>query len=385
VATPGDAQVTLSWNASTGVAPPITYNVRRSFVSSGPYTLLAPNVATTGYIDTGLTNDVPCYYVVSAINANLVESANSGEASATPAGPPPVPSGLNGIAVGVGTELVSWSASFGATSYTLKRSTTSGGSYTVLATGLASPSYADTNLVNGIRRYYYVVSATGPNGTSADSTELVVTPSVLQMQFDLEDVGNGTTTTDLVSGVTLNLVDGNGNAVDLHGAVGSGVLGNGRALDFSSNPYSSPATGPLASVIGDSALGFGVVSNCTVTLWIKADSDFFDPGLIASNFNNPRAFALGPNVTDVGQAGVSLKINSVVSNGIQPYVNGVTVAYDGFLSPPLAWRFVAITYGGATVNLYLGSTNTSVTLLGSFSYAQAIDFGSAGTLLIGNK
>jgi hypothetical protein len=79
-ATAGDAQVALTWTGSTGA---VTYNVKRSATSGGPYTTVANNITATSYTDTGLSNDTTYYYVVTATNS-AGESPNSIEASATP-------------------------------------------------------------------------------------------------------------------------------------------------------------------------------------------------------------------------------------------------------------------------------------------------------------
>ena len=78
-ATAGNAQVTLSWNASSGAT---SYHVKRGTTIGGPYTQVgAPT--TTSDTDTGLTDGTPYYYVVSALDS-AGESANSGEVNATP-------------------------------------------------------------------------------------------------------------------------------------------------------------------------------------------------------------------------------------------------------------------------------------------------------------
>jgi len=79
-ATPGNAQVSLSWSASSGAT---SYNVKRATVSGGPYTTLASDVTSTSYTDPGPTNGTTYYYVVSAVNS-VGESANSAQVSATP-------------------------------------------------------------------------------------------------------------------------------------------------------------------------------------------------------------------------------------------------------------------------------------------------------------
>jgi autotransporter-associated beta strand protein len=66
---------------------------------------------------------------------------------------------------------LSWIGSPGATSYSIKRATTSGGPYTTLATGVTTTQYNDETAVSGTT-YYYVVSASDPAGDeSNDSTE----------------------------------------------------------------------------------------------------------------------------------------------------------------------------------------------------------------------
>jgi len=79
-ATAGNQQVSLSWTASSGAT---SYHVKRASASGGPYTQVgAPTTAS--YTNTGLTNGTTYFYVVSALNATG-ESANSSQASATPA------------------------------------------------------------------------------------------------------------------------------------------------------------------------------------------------------------------------------------------------------------------------------------------------------------
>jgi hypothetical protein len=79
VATARNAQVGLSWSASSGAT---SYNVQRSTTSGGPYTTIG-SPTTTSYTDTGVTNGTTYYYVVAAVNT-AGQSANSSQVSATP-------------------------------------------------------------------------------------------------------------------------------------------------------------------------------------------------------------------------------------------------------------------------------------------------------------
>src|SRR5215813_13813433 len=145
VATPGNAQVSLSWNASTGAT---SYNVKRSTTNGGPYTTIATGVTATNFTNTQLVNGTTYFFVVSAVNASG-ESGNSNQASATPLGTPPAaPTGLTATPGNAQVSL-NWNASSGASSYNVKRSTTNGGPYTTIATGVTSTSFTNTGLTNG--------------------------------------------------------------------------------------------------------------------------------------------------------------------------------------------------------------------------------------------
>jgi fibronectin type 3 domain-containing protein len=84
-ATAGNAKIDLAWN---GVPYATRYRVMRSATTGGPYLLVA-SPRDPVYSDTPLTNGLPQYYVVSAVNAGG-ESPGSAEITSTPmSGAPP--------------------------------------------------------------------------------------------------------------------------------------------------------------------------------------------------------------------------------------------------------------------------------------------------------
>jgi fibronectin type 3 domain-containing protein len=171
-ATAGNAQVSLSWTASTGAT---SYNVKRSTASGGPYATIA-SPAITSFADTTVTNGTKYFYVVSAVDSGG-ESANSAEVNGTPVAPvqsPPTPTGLAATARNAQVSLT-WNASTGATSYNVKRSTASGGPYATIASPTTT-SFTDTTVANGTT-YFYVVSAVNGSGESANSAQVSATPA----------------------------------------------------------------------------------------------------------------------------------------------------------------------------------------------------------------
>ncbi len=171
-ATAGNAQASLTWSASSGAT---SYHVKRSTTSGGPYTQTAAPTATS-YTDTGLTNGTTYYYVVSALDS-AGESANSAQVSAKPAASVTIPATPTALAATAGNAQasLSWSASSGATSYHVKRSTTSGGPFTQIGAPTTT-SYTDSSVTNGTT-YYYVVSALDSAGESANSAQVSALPS----------------------------------------------------------------------------------------------------------------------------------------------------------------------------------------------------------------
>jgi hypothetical protein len=76
----GNGRVMINWNPAFGGT---AYNVKRSNVSGGAYTLISSNLAAWNWTDAGLANGSNYYYVVSAVNG-MGESSNSVEVVGLP-------------------------------------------------------------------------------------------------------------------------------------------------------------------------------------------------------------------------------------------------------------------------------------------------------------
>ena len=110
-ATPGNAQVALSWPAVAGAT---SYVVKQAVSASGPFTPIATPTSTS-HTATGLVGGMTYYFVVSAVNV-AGEGAASSVASATPTISLPAPR----LTADIGNVGLAGSASFNAGTYTLQ-------------------------------------------------------------------------------------------------------------------------------------------------------------------------------------------------------------------------------------------------------------------------
>jgi uncharacterized delta-60 repeat protein len=98
----GDEQADISWQAMPNA---VAYNVFRSTTSGSGYVQINSSPITgTSYVDTGLTDGVTYYYVLTSVDVENNQSVNSYEANATPA--PPVVSASGAISSVAGAPYV---------------------------------------------------------------------------------------------------------------------------------------------------------------------------------------------------------------------------------------------------------------------------------------
>jgi fibronectin type 3 domain-containing protein len=162
----GKDQIVLNWTASPGA---VSYNVSRSFGIFGWQCVANPT--TTNFTDTGLHSGTTYSYVVAAVNSGNASCYSAVGATTTG---PTAPTGLHVSSDGTKVYL-GWDVDSSATSYNLKRSTTSGAEVTL--TNLTGTSFVDSGLTSALT-YYYVVSATNSTGESDNSSEVSITMPV---------------------------------------------------------------------------------------------------------------------------------------------------------------------------------------------------------------
>jgi len=326
-------QVYLSW---TAVGNASGYNVKRAIVSGSGYTGISSNVTGAAYCDTSESANTTYYYVVSAINGGG-ESANSTQVSAATSGAsvPAAPVGLTAVPSPTQVGL-NWAAVPGAASYNVKRSSTSGGPYTNVATGIIA-SYNDANVAAG-RRYFYVVSAVNDVGESANSAEVSAwIGSTVQTYLKFDESSGATAFDATTNGWDGTLING--------GTFVAGYSNNAVSLVSNSLQYVMLPAGVMSGV-----------SNFTIAAWAKQTTTaswmrIFDFGSGTATY-----MFLTPLPGGASAPRFAFRLN----NGTEQQINGTSAVSVG------PWHHFAVTLNGGVGILYVDGvavgTNSSMTL-----------------------
>jgi hypothetical protein len=234
------------------------------------------------------------------------------------------PSGLTGQVHG-GAVVLSWWGSVHASSYTVKRSLLAGGPYATVAAGITDPlSYTDSGLADGT--WYYVITATTPDGESAPSNEVAITTGIALHTHLSFDEGSGTSAADS---------SGNGHAGTLAGGANwaAGRRGNAVNLNGTSAYVSLPPD--IMTDVGD----------FTICAWVY--------------WNAARTW---DRVFDFGAGGRYMMLTARHPNGLARFAMSVN-GRDGeryvdanFALARRAWTHVAVTLSGRTCTLYMNGT-----------------------------
>ena len=333
------------------------YLVERSATAGSGFAQIASLAAnTTSYSDTGLSANATWFYRVRAA-AGTGNSGYSNEATATTLPTPPAaPASLTATAGGFAVRL-EWTAAPAATTYRIKRSTTSGSGFTEVASTTAT-SFIDLGLAPGVPVFYLVAAETS-GSIGADSAEVTATPLAF-VQWDGADL------------VTAGAQGGNGswNAAALwwNGFADSAWpatgLTNESVFGGSAGTVSLDPAGVAANRLTFNTTGY-TLQNGPLTLNGTAPGVFTATGVaaeISSSISGSSGLTKsGPG--SLGLSGTNNYGNSVIQQGLIQVNNGGTLgSASGNVTLGTGVSGTLGTVGNLTVN-----TNTTVGAIGVVS------------------
>lgn len=237
------------------------------------------------------------------------------------------------VASGDAKNIIEWKA-IQDFSYKIKRSTTSGGPYTVIGTA-AGIKYTDTAVNNG-STYYYVVSSVDAIGENPNSTEVTAKPNVGQVTYLKLDELSGTQGIDSWGA--------NHGTLASTASRSTGKYGKALQLDGTANSYATLPTG-IVSTLND----------FTISAWVKMDA-------LA---NWMRVFDFGTGTAKYLFLSVQTGTAGSIRYGIK---NGGTeqgITYN-FATPLNTWTHFAVTQSGNTCSIYINgalvASSASITI-----------------------
>jgi hypothetical protein len=228
---------------------------------------------------------------------------------------PAAPAALTATA-GNAKVTLSWSASTGATSYNVKRSTLSGSAYAIIGQ-TSSTGYLDTTVTNGVT-YYYVVSGVNASGESPNSAQVSARPFAPTLSSITVTPSPAFVAKGHAQQFTAVAKDQNGVALSTQPAFTWSVSGGGTISGTGLFTAGTTAGGPFTVT----ASSGGVNGTASVTV--------VNPVNPVVDFNGD------------GQSDLVLQ-NASTGQAYLWFLNGATVAGGGYTSvaPPSGWRIVA--------------------------------------------
>lgn len=323
------SSVKLDWSAVGGATG---YTLERK-TGAATYTVIQASLTATTFTDSGLAASTKYNYRVKAVNAG--GSSAGKEASVTtqapPAGTPPSnPASFTATATSSTQINLAWTASAGATSYSLERKTGSA-AYATVQASLNGTTFQDSGLMPSTA-YTYRVKAVNVNGSSAGMEasattqappaggDFTLSPSPATLSLAAGGTGNSTLTVSRTGGFASDVT------LSLEGSVVGAAAADKVSGAFTPNPVDGSSTLALTAGAsmppGDHTLtvrGISGALNKTAPLTLKVTAPktvlLVDDDCSANN-QNPANPSATPSASDA----IFRSILGALSVGYNEYV-----------------------------------------------------------------
>jgi len=286
--------------------------------------------------------------------------------------PAPGPTGLSATSTG-GAVNLTWNAVAGATSYTIERSSVTGGPYTIIQSGITGTSYTDSTGTAG-NYYYYTIFATTPSGNTA------IVPEVAGgAGFQLDAWSGGGADSNWQTSANWKALPAAGDSLNFAGTTRLSNTNNYPAGTSFGGLLFNYGAGAFTLAGNSITLGGNVVNNST-----SIQTMSLPIALAAGTHNvttNSGNIAIGGVLSGAGKL-VNTGTGTVSITGNNSYTGGTTVnAGTTIFGNNNAFGTGAVTLNGGTLKASGGYTlPNSFTISG----ATSLDMAGANTNLNGN-
>ncbi len=300
--------------------------------------------------------------------------------------PPAAPTGLSATAASASQINLSWSAASGATSYTVLRSTTSGGPYSSVGTS-GTTSFSNTGLSCNTTYYYVVTASNGScssgNSAQAQATTSACTGNVLTNGVPVSGISGASGSQQFwtmsvpsgASNLQFQISGGSGDA-DMYVRFGSApTLTTYDCRPYTSGnnetcPFPTPSAGTWHVMLNGYSAYSGVTlvgsystgSSCTATTEVEPNNSTAAPQVISGTCNQISGTFL--NDTTTGQHDY-FRLSLPAGRTVTALLNGLTVDYDLYIHNAAGTQVASSTAGGTTAD-QASWTNTGASAVNVF-------------------
>lgn len=299
--------------------------------------------------------------------------------------PQPGPTGLAATSSN-GAVNLTWNAVAGATSYTIQRSSVSGGPYTTIQSGITTTSFADSNVTAGI--YYYTIFATTPSGNTATVPELAAGAS-----FQVDTWTGGGADNNWQTAANWNGLPAAGHTLTFAGTTRLSNANNFPAntsfggLAFSSGAGAFTVVGNAVTLSGDVVNHSTSTQTLNLPVTLSSGSHNLATGTANFSMGGVIGGSGGFSKSGAGTAGIS---------GANTYTGGTTInggalgiAGANGANSNLGSGAVTVNAGGilrpgygVTSNTNVSTTVNNITLAGGAIYADDANQHLSGAIMV---
>lgn len=354
--TSGAASVSLTWNSVTDA---VYYNLYRADAGSTSYSFIHQATGTS-YNDTTVSVGNTYSYHVTAVNSSVLESEPSSAVTAEVISTAAIPAAPTNLVVGgvtSNTVSLQWSASEGATGYTVYRSDSSTGNFAEIGT-IASTSYTDSTAETSAVHYYQVKASNGA-GLSESSNVAASTvydaPDVLPSTLPLKlDFGPGTVA-DGYFGVTTPVAysselkygfadptlvgSGNSGTTDPIKSDYLSPAGTSFNVDLPKGDYSVTVTAGDVSSATEVAVSVEGMTTNKIALTSKAAGEYLEQSFEVALVDGQLNIAFSGSAPKINALVITKLADRVAGETPTIYISGDSTVqtYDEYWKPQAGW------------------------------------------------